>query len=191
MVEAQVVHQDVSDHIDLGKFGSGLVGDVVVADTCREEDVAEAVDDQSVDLLGHVDVEAAGACCDVCQGDTLLLGDDGCRHGAGQIVDDDDRLRGMELEITLEFGHDLSREFVQILAVYAQKRAGFGYLQVGKEGRLKREVALWSGVNERVWDVMSFAVVVLDGPDERRHFHEVGACAAENANFLHLFSNAM
>lgn len=58
--EAQIIDQHIAYHVNLRQFGTLAIGNGVVANARREQDVAQAVDDQTVDLLGHADVEATG-----------------------------------------------------------------------------------------------------------------------------------
>ena len=116
--KTDIINEHIAHHVDLGKLGALLVGDAVVGYTRSKEDIRQSVDNQSVDFLGHSDVEATGACGNMCQQNALLLGNDGCSHGRGKVVDHYNHIRRILLQIKLELRHDLSCEFVEILAVH-------------------------------------------------------------------------
>ena len=63
--KSQVVHQNVAHHVNLAQLGALAIGNAVVAGSGGEEHVAQAVDHQPVDFLGHRDVEAAGSGSDM------------------------------------------------------------------------------------------------------------------------------
>ena len=52
VIEAEVIDEDISHHIDTALLRSFAVGDTVVAHACGEEEVGESVDDEAVDFLG-------------------------------------------------------------------------------------------------------------------------------------------
>ena len=60
VVETQVVDKDIPHHIHPALFCSLPIGDAVVAHTGGKQQVTQSVDHQTVDLLGHLDVETAG-----------------------------------------------------------------------------------------------------------------------------------
>ena len=80
MDEPQVVHQDISYHVDLRELRSLAVGNGVVAGPCSEENIRQAVDDEPVHFLRHVDIEGARAGSDMCEADAMLLRHDSYSH---------------------------------------------------------------------------------------------------------------
>ena len=61
MVEAQVVDKDIPHPINLALLGALTVGDTTVTHTCCEKQVGKTIDDQSVHLFRHLDVETTCA----------------------------------------------------------------------------------------------------------------------------------
>ena len=92
-------------------------GDTRSTDTGSEEQVAESVDNEAIDFLGHGDIERASACHDMCQPESSLLGYDSGSHRRCQVVNNDDGVHRVTVEIVLEGCHHLSRQFIQILTV--------------------------------------------------------------------------
>ena len=185
VVGAKCIHQDVAHHVDLGEFGTLLVGYAVAAHACGEEQVGETVDDEAVYFLGHLQVEGTCACHEMRQADAALLGDDGSRHGRREVVDDDDHIRGMTLEIFLEGCHHLAHQFVETVAVHAEEHVGTRNLQVAEEGRFEGGVGFCAGIHQTVVHFPALLPHALHGMDDGGHLDEVGACAHYDANVLH------
>ena len=77
---AQLVHQNVANHIYFMQFGTLACGNAAGTDTCRKEHIGKAINHQAVNFLRHIDVERARASHQMCQTGSTLFGDDSCRH---------------------------------------------------------------------------------------------------------------
>ena len=176
-VVPECIHEDVAHEIDFGGFGSFSRGDAIATRSGGEEEVAESVDDEPVDFLGHVDVEAACSGHEVCQEESLFFGDDGGGECRGEVVYDDDDRGGMGLEMGLEGGHHLPGEFVEVGAVYAQAGRGAWYLQVGKEGWLQRGIVCSTGIHQLIVYSPALLSGLVDGVHNGCYFDKIGAGA--------------
>jgi hypothetical protein len=82
----------------------------------------------------------------------------------------------------IELAHDVPCELVEVVAVDTQKDIRTGHLEVAEECGLERGVVSTSGIYEFVTTAFS----MLNGPDKWSYFHKIGASAGENANVSHL-----
>ena len=61
VIEAQRIHQDITNHIGLRLFRLLAGSDTRAADTSGEEVVGECIDHQTVDLFRHVNIKGSRA----------------------------------------------------------------------------------------------------------------------------------
>ena len=119
------------------------------------------------------------------QPQTALLGDNGCCHGRGQVVDNDDGIHLVCAEVIVKLGHHTASQLVQVLAGDAQKDIGGGYLQVAEQCRFQRGVVGSTGIDQLEATVGG----VFDGSDEGGNLDEIRSCACENTDIVALHCN--
>ena len=66
VIIAKIINENVANHVDLTQLSTLFVGNVVVTDTCREENIAQTINDKTIDFFRHIDVKAACSCCNMC-----------------------------------------------------------------------------------------------------------------------------
>ena len=187
--ESDVVNEHIAHHIYLREFGSLLVGDAVVRDTRREEDIRQTINHQSVDFLRHGDIEAAGTCRNMRQLHALLLGNDSHGHRRSQVIYHDDHIRRMLLQIALKLSHHLSGKLVHVLAVHTQIYIRLPDVQVRKQGILQRLVVLTTREHQLILHIFALLLGVLYRSNHRSHLNEVRSRSGHNTNFLiHILS---
>ena len=147
-VHAQRVHQDIAHQISVRRLRLLACGHTGALHTRRKQVVGQGIDDQTVDLLRHRDVERTGASHEVSQPDAALLGDDSSRHRRSEVVDHNHHVDGMLVEQTVEFGHHTTRNLIQPVAVDTQTHIGLRHLEISKQRGLKRGVVPTPCINQ-------------------------------------------
>ena len=97
MIKAQGVHQDVAHHVYFRQLRPFACGDAVTSHASREKQIAKPIDNQSVNFLGHINVEATRSCHQMGQQNTLFLGYDGSGEGRSEVVYHDNHVCGVVL----------------------------------------------------------------------------------------------
>ena len=109
--------------------------------------------------------------------DALLLCDDGCRHGRGEVVDDYHYVGLMLLQIALKRRHHLPGEFIQVLAHHIEEYLWRCNLKIVEERRLQRWVILTACIHQGIVNVATMCLGIIDGPYNGSHLDEIRACA--------------
>ena len=182
--ESDVVDEHIAHHIYLREFGSLLVGDAVVRDARREEDIRQTINHQSVDFLRHGDIEAAGTCCNMRQLHALLLGNDSHGHRRSQVIYYDDHIRRMLLQIALKLSHHLSGKLVHVLAVHAQTHIRLPDIQIREQGILQRLIVLSTREHQFVFHIFALLTRILYRSNHRSLLNEVRSRSGHNTNSL-------
>ena len=66
VIIAKIINKNVANHVDLTQLSTLFVGNVVVTYTCREENIAQAINDKTIDFFRHIDIKAACSSCNMC-----------------------------------------------------------------------------------------------------------------------------
>ena len=186
--EPDVINEYITHHIDLRKFGTLLVGDTVVGDTCGEENIRESINHQTVDFLRHRDIEATGTCGDVSQLNALLLGDDSHSHGRSQIIHHNHHIRRILLEIALKLCHHHTRQLIHILTFHAQINIRLADTQVREKRIFKGLIVFATGIDQLALHLLARFLGILYRSHHRSHLNEVWSGTCYNTNFLcHIF----
>ena len=154
VIETQVINEDIAHHIDAALLCPLAVGDAVVAHAGGEEEVGQSVDDKTIYLFWHLDVERAGACHEMCQLNTLLLGHYCCSHCGSKVVNDNHHIGRIVFKIMLKGTHHLARYLVKADAIDIKENVRTRYLQVAEERALERRVIATSCINKAIADVV-------------------------------------
>ena len=186
--EPDVINEYITHHIDLREFGTLLVGDTVVGDTCGEEDIRESINHQTVDFLWHRDIEATGTCGDVSQQNALLLGDDSHSHGRSQIIHHNHHIRRILLEIALKLCHHHTGQLIHILTFHAQINIRLADTQVREKRIFKGLIVFATGIDQLALHLPARIPGILYRSHHRSHLDEVRSRSSNNTNFLtHIF----
>ena len=110
------------------------------------------------------------------------------RHGRREIVHNNHRVGLVTAQISLEAGHHLSRQFVQIVTVHTQIHLRLRHLQVVEKRLLQCRVVLASGIYKMMTDVHSPSVRAVYCPHDRSEFYEIGSCTRYYTYFHYLFT---
>ena len=182
--ESDIIDEYITHHINLREFGTLLVGDTVVGDTCSEEDIRESVDHQTVDFLWHGDIEATGTCCNMSQLNALLLGNDSHSHGRSQIIHHNHHIRRILLEIALKMSHYHTGQLIHILTFHAQINIRFADTQVREEGIFEGLIVFTTGIDQLALHLLARFPGILYRSHHRSHLDEVWSGTCYNTNFL-------
>lgn len=171
-VSEQGVDHHVADEVDLlfpYPFGQQvLVGEVIGG----EEEVAEHVGAEAIDLLWHAHVAGAKTGLHMGHLNAQFLGGDGAGHGGVDIPHYDDQIGLFPQADLFEFDHDFGGLFGVGAGTDLQVDIRPGHAQVDEEGAAHLLVVVLAGVDQEM--VNPFGIPV-HGLDDRGHFHEVRA----------------
>ena len=129
-VMTEVVHQEVSHEVHVFLLSTCLVEVAVGGHARGEEDVRKSVRNHAVHLLGHVEVERAGACHEVSYLDALFAGYDGAGHGRGEVVHHHHQVGRVGIELLGEGHDDACQALEEVVALHLQASVGVGHVQV-------------------------------------------------------------
>ena len=160
MIEAEGIHKNVTDHIGLRLLGLFAGGDACGADTGGEEVVGQGIDDEAVDLLGHLDIERACACHEMGEADAPFLRDDSGGHRRGEVIDNDHHIDGMLIKELVELRHHLTGDLIEARADDTEIILRTGDLEIVEEGGLERGIVGTAGIDEQTAGFGALA----DGP---------------------------
>ena len=179
-----VLHQGVDHHVadqmDL------LVGHPLAPQVARpallgaEEQIADRVGQDPVDLLGHAAVEAAQAGLDVHQRDAQLHGDQAAGDRAVHVAHHQHRVRPVLEQHRLEALHDLGGLLRVRAAADAEVQIRLRDSELPEEQVAHVRVVVLSGVHEQRLD----AGAGCEGLHQRSHLHQIRA-RAHHVHDLH------
>ena len=121
----------------------------------------------------------------------LLLGDDGCRHGAGEVVDNYHRIGGMVLQIGLKGSHHLTGELVEVIAFHPQTHVGTRNLEVVEERILERSIIGTAGKHQLAVYVGTLLTLSSHHTQHWCHLDEIRPGTYENTDVHPSLNNSL
>ena len=128
--ESDIVDKHITYHINLGKLSSLFVGYTIIGNTSGKENIRKTIYHKSIDFLWHRNIKTAGSCSNMSQLNALLLGYDSNSHSRSKIIYNNNYIRKMTLQITLELSHYHTRQFIHILAIHLKENVRTLNIQV-------------------------------------------------------------
>ena len=181
----QGVDHDVANEAD-PLLGHALPAQVLAGQAVRgQEQVAQAVRDQAVDLLGHGHVSAAKSRLDMADLDAQLLGRNRAGQGGVDVPHHHDPVGLFLQQHLLEGDHGLPDLLGMGAGPDLQVDVRVRDAETVEEAFGHAHVVVLAGVDQDVLDGPGGACGVMgrDGLHEGRDFHEIGASAHDGDDF--------